>query len=87
MQYLMRKWNCRNCGRSNATEVALDGSVTCDYCVAVMKIQPSQARGGETSRELSAFIRVEAKSAKSSQLNSQSAATRALHKPLPATTD
>ena len=57
-QYLMRKWNCRNCGRSNSTEVALDGSVTCDYCVHVMKIQPSRARGDETSDQLSAFIQL-----------------------------
>ena len=48
MERLIRKWNCRNCGRSNDTEVALDGTVKCEYCVDVRKIQPSRARGGET---------------------------------------
>jgi hypothetical protein len=48
MQHVNREWNCRNCGRSNRTEVALDGTVKCDHCLSAMKIQPSRARGGET---------------------------------------
>jgi streptogramin lyase len=60
MQYLIRKWNCRNCGLCNATEIALDGSVKCDHCADVMKIQPSRARGGETPDQLSTFIQADA---------------------------
>ena len=60
MQYLIRMWTCGRCRRSNATEVALDGTVKCDHCVAVMKIQPSGARGDETPVELSAFIQADA---------------------------
>jgi hypothetical protein len=49
MQYLMRKWDCRNCGRSNARDVALDGSAKCEYCVDVMQIQPSRPTGTVTT--------------------------------------
>jgi len=59
MQYLIRKWNCQNCGRSNATEVALDGSAICDHCATVARIQASNARGYETPDQLSAFIPAE----------------------------
>ena len=31
----LRRWNCRNCGRSNKTALALDGTVTCEYCTEV----------------------------------------------------
>jgi hypothetical protein len=47
-QHVNREWNCRNCGRSNRTEVALNGTVKCEHCLSEMKIQPSRARGGET---------------------------------------
>ncbi|HYV42363.1 MAG TPA: hypothetical protein VEO02_11295 [Thermoanaerobaculia bacterium] len=47
MLYVNREWNCRNCGRSNRSEVASDGTVKCEYCARVMKIQPSRARDGE----------------------------------------
>ena len=30
-----RSWDCRNCGRSNETELALDGTLTCEYCTEV----------------------------------------------------
>ena len=56
MQYVIRKWNCQKCGRSNATEVALDGSAICDHCATVAKIQASSALGYETLDQLSAFI-------------------------------
>ncbi len=56
MQYLMRKWNCRNCRRPNATEVALDRVAKCDHCAVAEKIQPSRARGGETPSQLAEFI-------------------------------
>jgi hypothetical protein len=62
LQYLIKKWNCTSCGRFNATEVALDGSATCDHCVAVMKIQASGARGRETPDQLSAFIQANVRS-------------------------
>ena len=59
MQYVIRRWNCLVCGRHNATEVSLDGSGKCDHCAAVTRIQPSQARGGETPAELAAFLRAD----------------------------
>jgi hypothetical protein len=37
----------------------LDGSGKCDHCAAVTRIQPSQARGGETPAELAAFLRAD----------------------------
>jgi len=61
-QYLIRKWNCKNCGRSNVTEVTFNGMAKCEYCLGLLKIQPSKARGGETSDQLSAFIQADAKS-------------------------
>jgi hypothetical protein len=48
----LRHWHCRNCGRTNHTEVALDGHVKCETCHWVMRIQPSRARGGETPGQL-----------------------------------
>jgi hypothetical protein len=37
----------------------LDGTAKCDHCAAVTRIQPSQARGGETPAELAAFLRAD----------------------------
>ena len=37
-----RSWNCRNCGRSNETELALDGTLTCEYCAEVGGLEPLQ---------------------------------------------
>ena len=54
VQYVIRRWNCLVCGRHNATEVSLDGTGKCDHCATVTRIQPSQARGGETPAELAA---------------------------------
>lgn len=54
---MLQPWNCRNCGRSNKSEVALDGTVKCEYCNNVMRIQPSKARGGETAAQRSRFTR------------------------------
>ncbi len=59
MQYLMQKWTCRRCGRSNVTEVTLDGKAKCDHCAAAQEIQPSLARGGETPDQLAEFIRAD----------------------------
>jgi len=59
VQYVIRRWNCQACSRHNATEVSLDGTAKCDHCAAVTRIQPSQARGGETPAELAAFLRAE----------------------------
>ena len=36
----LRRWNCRNCGRSNETALALDGTLTCDYCTEVGRLEP-----------------------------------------------
>jgi hypothetical protein len=76
-QYLIRKWNCKNCSRSNLTEVALNGMAKCEYCLDLMKIQPSRARGGETPDQLSAFIHASPRSLQGEWANlSESAATR-----------
>ena len=47
-----RNWHCRNCGRSNTTEIGLDGKVKCEFCSWVMRIQPSRVRGGETAGQM-----------------------------------
>jgi DNA-directed RNA polymerase subunit RPC12/RpoP len=47
-----RNWHCRNCGRSNTTEIQLDGKVKCEFCKWVMRIQPSRVRGGETAGQM-----------------------------------
>jgi hypothetical protein len=48
-----RTWSCRNCGRSNTTEIHADGTVECAFCSRTMRIQPSRSRGGESSRQFS----------------------------------
>jgi DNA-directed RNA polymerase subunit RPC12/RpoP len=48
----IRSWHCRNCGRTNQTEIAQDGHVKCESCHWVMRIQPSRERGGETHGQL-----------------------------------
>ena len=49
---LLRPWTCRYCGRSNKTEIAEDGTVCCETCGKVMRIQPSRTRGGEAPGQL-----------------------------------
>ncbi|HSE62122.1 MAG TPA: hypothetical protein VLG15_00780 [Thermoanaerobaculia bacterium] len=48
----IRSWHCRNCGKTNQSEVELDGRVKCGSCGWVMRIQPSRERGGETPGQL-----------------------------------
>jgi hypothetical protein len=55
MENQLRSWNCRGCGRSNNTTIEPDGTVTCEFCSAVKKIQPSRIRGGETPAQVSRF--------------------------------
>ena len=57
MRHALRKWTCRNCGRSNETTIEMDGSAKCEHCAHVMKIQPSAHRGGETAAQISRFSR------------------------------
>jgi hypothetical protein len=57
MGSLLRNWNCRGCGRGNKTEVAPDGTVTCEYCADLKIIQPARNRGGETPLQVSRFVR------------------------------
>lgn len=52
MKYVLRTWNCRNCGRANKTLVEMDGTVKCEHCTDTMRIQPSRARGGETPGQM-----------------------------------
>lgn len=53
MEDALRSWTCRNCGRSNKTVVAMDGTGTCEHCAHATRIQPSRFRGGETPAQLS----------------------------------
>ena len=48
MQDPLRNWKCRNCGRANATAVAIDGTAKCEYCSYVMSVQPSRVKNGVT---------------------------------------
>jgi DNA-directed RNA polymerase subunit RPC12/RpoP len=48
MENALRNWKCRNCGRANRTEVALDGTAKCEYCTYLMSVQPSRVRNGVT---------------------------------------
>jgi hypothetical protein len=52
MKYSLRVWHCRNCGRTNKTEIARDGRVECETCHEVIRIQPSLTRGGELPGQL-----------------------------------
>jgi DNA-directed RNA polymerase subunit RPC12/RpoP len=47
MESALRTWKCRNCGRTNQTEVALNGTASCEHCSYVMSIQPSRLRNGQ----------------------------------------
>jgi DNA-directed RNA polymerase subunit RPC12/RpoP len=47
MENALRNWKCRNCGRTNRTEVALDGTAKCEHCGYLMSIQPSRVRNGQ----------------------------------------
>jgi hypothetical protein len=46
VKYALRNWKCRNCGRANATEIALNGTAICEYCRDVTLVQPSRIRDG-----------------------------------------
>jgi hypothetical protein len=35
-----RGWSCPNCGRSNKTAMALDGTAECEYCTDVARVRP-----------------------------------------------
>jgi len=48
MENALRNWKCRNCGRANRTEVALDGTAKCEYCTYTMSVQPSRVKNGVT---------------------------------------
>jgi len=52
MKDSVRNWHCRNCGRSNTTEIQVDGRVKCEFCNWIMRIQPSRERGGETAAQM-----------------------------------
>jgi DNA-directed RNA polymerase subunit RPC12/RpoP len=57
-----RTWTCRNCGRSNTTDIHVDGTVECAYCFRRMSIQPSRSRAAENARPLSHLPRVKGQS-------------------------
>ena len=46
MENALRNWKCRDCGRSNRTAVALDGTAKCEHCGYVMSLQPSRLKAG-----------------------------------------
>ncbi|HLN79768.1 MAG TPA: hypothetical protein VK392_01115 [Thermoanaerobaculia bacterium] len=70
-----RNWHCRNCGRSNTTEIGLDGKVKCEFCSWVMRIQPSRARGGETAGQMARTVPLAFRPAKTRIADSDDAAT------------
>lgn len=71
-----RNWHCRNCGRSNTTEIQLDGKVKCEFCSWVMSIQPSRARGGETAAQMARTLPRAFRSAKKGKAESANVETR-----------
>ncbi|HEY6930699.1 MAG TPA: hypothetical protein VJA66_13555, partial [Thermoanaerobaculia bacterium] len=83
MQYLIRKWRCKKCGRANATEVAFDGSAICDHCALATKIQASNARGRETPDQLASFIEADATSRQGEWARGESLAAEAVSRPAP----
>jgi hypothetical protein len=87
VQYLIRKWQCRNCGCANATEVAFDGSAICDHCAAAMKIQASRARGRETADQLASFIEADAASRQGEWVRGENVAAETLSGSRPTTGD
>ena len=46
MTQALRRWKCRDCSRSNETEVRLDGTAICGHCSHTISVQPSRMRNG-----------------------------------------
>jgi hypothetical protein len=68
MDRILRKWNCRNCGRSNEIVVAPDATVKCEYCSDIAPIKPRRVPRGETlvrSPNPSAALTIERRQAES----------------------
>jgi hypothetical protein len=38
------KWNCRNCGRANATVPDELGKAACEHCASVQSLRPGPAK-------------------------------------------
>lgn len=60
----MRRWNCRNCGRSNKTVIAPDGTVKCEYCTDVTNSQRQTGLGRSDHKGQAAFSEPEPASRK-----------------------
>jgi hypothetical protein len=53
---LLRRWNCRNCGRSNETLVAANGTAKCEYCTDVAEVRPLHSWGQRLFRFASSLL-------------------------------
>jgi len=42
----LRRWKCRDCSRSNETEIGLDGTAVCGHCSHRINVQPSRLKNG-----------------------------------------
>jgi hypothetical protein len=51
-----RRWNCPNCGRSNKTVLARDGTADCEYCTDGARVSPLEPFGSRLVRLASGFL-------------------------------
>jgi hypothetical protein len=56
MTSLLRRWNCRNCGRHNKTAVARDGTAKCEYCTDTAEVRPLHPWGPKLYRFASSLL-------------------------------
>jgi translation initiation factor 2 beta subunit (eIF-2beta)/eIF-5 len=49
MGYVLRFWKCRKCDRPNKTFITPNGTVKCEACADVIRIEPIPARMIETA--------------------------------------
>jgi translation initiation factor 2 beta subunit (eIF-2beta)/eIF-5 len=44
VEYVLRFWTCEKCSRANKTDVARDGTVTCEQCAALANVRNMHRR-------------------------------------------
>ncbi len=49
MKYVLRFWTCGKCRQPNKTGVSLNGTVTCEHCTSVTRIQTFRNTGWDAS--------------------------------------
>jgi len=42
----LRRWKCRDCSRSNETEIGLDGTAHCGHCSHRINVERSRIKNG-----------------------------------------